>query len=479
MTVEPVGQRLHRAIVWHNSEPVGEGRDGNRAFDGTRRPARLAAGLALALFVAYNANGREIGTVDSQPQKYVARELAVTGTLTLTRVIEERPGLGERVAFARDRHGDWRSAYPILPGVLAAVPAALLHWTGVVDMDAPLAPNLVAKLTASAMTTGAVVLMFLTLLRVVPERTAWWTAIGLGVGTGYWPVLAQTLWQHGPAALGLSLCLHGWLRADSSLNRRALWTGGLGLGLAGAARPALVPAVVVLLLWVIRRAGPGRAVAALVPVAVLAALSIVTNVYWFGDPLGAYRLVEAVHPTVHGVPHVVAEQPWTNAAGLLVSPSRGLLLYSPVVLVVFAGLRSAWRAGDVGVRWLLAAACIQFSAYAWYSVWWGGHSFGPRYLLDLLPLVVPAAALGVERLRQSRLLLGLGVLLLGASVAVAAAGAFVYPHDRWNTSPADVDRNHHRLWDWHDTQLLRVFQTPPSPQNFNLLSREAIRQGAQ
>ena len=53
------------------------------------RSARLtAAGLLAGLFVIYNANGREIGTVDSQPAKFTAREAAVAGTLTLDRVGE-------------------------------------------------------------------------------------------------------------------------------------------------------------------------------------------------------------------------------------------------------------------------------------------------------------------------------------------------------------------------------------------------------
>jgi hypothetical protein len=68
-------------------------------------------------------------------------------------------------------------------------------------------------------------------------------------------------------------------------------------------------------------------------------------------------------------------------------------------------------------------------------------------------------------------------VLLAWSVAVAAAGAFVYPNDAWNTSPAEVDRAHHRLWDIRDSQIRRVFASAPSPQNFDLFSAEAVRKG--
>jgi hypothetical protein len=99
----------------------------------TRAPSadRAAGAVALALFTTlfaiYNLNGREIGTTDSQPAKFLAREVAVRGTLTLDRVVAERPGLGLRPAFVRARDGHVRSAYPIVPALIAAVPATLLH----------------------------------------------------------------------------------------------------------------------------------------------------------------------------------------------------------------------------------------------------------------------------------------------------------------------------------------------------------------
>jgi hypothetical protein len=130
-----------------------------------------------------------------------------------------------------------------------------------------------------------------------------------------------------------------------------------------------------------------------------------------------------------------------------------------------------WR----GVRgWIGAAAAAQFLLYGSYSVWWGGHTYGPRYMLDLLPLLVPAAAVGLGRLtwRPARALAGVAVL---ASAVVAATGALSYPHDRWNTDPISVDRAHARVWDWSDTQITRCWRAGLSPQNFNLFTGAAFR----
>ncbi len=114
------------------------------------------------------------------------------------------------------------------------------------------------------------------------------------------------------------------------------------------------------------------------------------------------------------------------------------------------------------------------AVYASYVVWWGGHTYGPRYLLDLLPLLVPLAAHGASRL-QGRIAAGLVGAAIAWSVAVAALGAFCYPNGQWNVDPLDVDRAHQRLWDWSDNEIARCWEAGPSPQNFSLFERAAFR----
>jgi hypothetical protein len=55
------------------------------------------------------------------------------------------------------------------------------------------------------------------------------------------------------------------------------------------------------------------------------------------------------------------------------------------------------------------------------------------------------------------------------SVLVQAVGAFYYPSPRnvdWDTSPTDVDVAHERLWDWRDSQLLRLLRNGPVSPGF-------------
>lgn len=425
----------------------------------------LGAALVVALLLVYNANGREMGNYDSQPTKLAARELMLRGTLALNHVVGATPQLGERPAFVPARDGRIRSAYSPVP----AVAAAALTWpfwvTGIVDIRAPLGPNRIAKLAASVLTAGAVAFTFFTARRFMSAGRAFLLAAALGTGTGYWPTVSQTLWQHETAIFGMSLALLAFTAPELRLPHLLLV--GVGLGIAGTSRPQLAPAVLVLLAGVAMRAGirawPSAAVAGTFAAALLA-----VNVSWFGHPMGAMPLLEALHPRVHATERTF-QLSAAGFAGLLLSPNRGLLIFSPIVAVAAAGLRRAWREGRASpLIWCAAAATAQYALYAMYAVWWAGHTFGPRYMLDVLPLLAVLAAAGVNDRALPR---AAAVAIAGAlawSVAVSAAGAFVFPNERWNVSPADVDRYHHRLWDWSDLQIVRAWRGAPSPQNFSL-----------
>src|SRR5215472_14450089 len=122
---------------------------------------RLSAFVAaLAAFVVYTANGREIPSYDSQPAKYLAIEIATRHSLSLNHVVGRIPALGDRPAFARDRHGNYRSAYPLPSAMAAGAVAWTLSRLNIVDPHAPLAAPFIAKLTASALTAIAVALAF-------------------------------------------------------------------------------------------------------------------------------------------------------------------------------------------------------------------------------------------------------------------------------------------------------------------------------
>ena len=427
-----------------------------------------AALVAVIAFLVYNANGREIGSYDSQPAKFLAIEIATRGSLSLGRVVGRIPLLADRPAFAVDRRGNYRSAYP-LPSALAAGGVAwVLSKTHALDLSAPRAPARVAKLTASALTALTIAFALLAGARRTTVPQAIVLALALALGTNLWAAVSQTLWQQETALCGLMGAV--WLLgAPNGTLGRALAAGAL-LGIAAAARPQVAPAVAILAASMVVRWGRRGAIG-IAPIALAAIAVVAINISWFGHPLGAVPKLEALHPEYHGLSGSFQWQPWIGAAGLLVSPSRGLLIFSPIVAFAALGLRHARREGRRSdLAWCAAAAAAQMTLYSFYGVWWGGHTFGPRYALDALPMLVPVAAAALPAILASRVLRWTAAACLAWSIAAAAAGAFIYPAEVWNTDPADVDRAHDRLWEWRDSQLERCARAPWSPQNFALLS---------
>lgn len=435
---------------------------------GTAGDRWIAAGIVAVLLLVYNANGREIGSYDSQPTKFAARELLLRGTLGLNHVVGAVPQYAERPAFVLARDGRYRSAYSPVPSIAAAVivyPLVRLH---LLELKAPLAPVWIAVVGASVMTALAVGLLFLAARRFTSRPAAIFLAAGLGLGTGLWCTASRTLWQHETAILGMAIAIAAFASREEGLSLRpAVWVG-VGLALAGSARPQLAPMIAVLLAGVWARSPRPAAAISTAVVAGAAAFLMLMNWRWFGAPLGAVSGLQQTNDSIHLTSGWI-DWRFRGLAGLLISPSRGLLVFSPIVLVALAGftdaVRAPWRSP---LRWCGMAAAAQFLVYGGYSVWWAGHTYGPRYMLDVLPVLVPLAAAALARIRMVPAMRIACGAALAWSIALAGIGAFFHPNDRWNNDPVDVDHDHARLWDWSDPQFVRCWRNGPSPQNFEL-----------
>jgi hypothetical protein len=116
-----------------------------------------------------------------------------------------------------------------------------------------------------------------------------------------------------------------------------------------------------------------------------------------------------------------------------------------------------------------------FAVFAWEN-WWGGHSYGPRLLTELVPWLAllgilgvaamlaaaePPAGRGLRRRRSVELAVGAALLVL--SVAIHARGALSWDTVLWNYYPVDVDRRPARLWDWSEPQMLAGARRPLGP----------------
>ena len=211
----------------------------------------------------------------------------------------------------------------------------------------------------------------------------------------------------------------------------------------------------------------------------LGAAVVAYNLHVFGAILGGQGELETLHPTLHGVAGPWSGRLLDGLAGTLFSPNRGLFVFSPWAALGLATLPACWgrlRSWTVG-RWLLGALAVQMLLLSKYAIWWAGHSFGPRYWTESMPIFAVLLAYGLDWARtRFAPLAWLAATLIAASAALQAIGAVCYP-STWNIAPADVDRVPARLWDWSDTELSRCLREGPAPRSIFAKERQMFRAG--
>ena len=377
--------------------------------------------LGLVLVIAFLVNGRPIGAGDTRATERVAASLVGERDLDLDEYPEVEPPFARQV-------GDHRvSIYPVLSSVLAAPVFALASF--VFDLDET-GSAMAGKLAASLLSAAAAAVLFLAVrARRRAEVEGLWAAVLFALGTTVWST-SQALWQHPAAVLFLSLALLCVVRAEDD----TVWAGraGLPLALMVAARHSDVVLAGVLSIAIAVR-WPRRIPLFAVCAAPVAAAVLAYNAWAFGAPLA------------HGFSGSTSRfsETWgVGQAGLLVSPGRGLLWYTPVAAIAILGLVRSFRFGE---RWLASAlgsaALAHLVFMGKWGEWHGGESWGPRMLTDALPLLFLFLPEGMEALPRLTALLG------ALSIAVQALGAFAYDY-RWERlyQRADEDKTA-ALWD--------------------------------
>jgi hypothetical protein len=342
------------------------------------------------------------------------------------------------------------SLYPVVTPLLVApfyLPAVIwLNARGWEQPEIDRVAELMEKVSASFLASIATVLMYLVLRR---DGTKWSLPLTLAFafGTNTWMISSQALWQHGTGEFLIALAL---LLVTASASPMRMTLLGAVCVLMAANRPpdALVGAAIVLFtVWNCRR----NALWLLVGIAVPLAALLYYNLNFIGHVAGAYALAK--------IPASFFQPIWSGLAGLLVSPTRGLLVFSPFLIFIPVGLTQRLRSPRL--KGLAVALCFAVAAqilfYA-HGDWRAGASWGPRWLTDLLPILVwmLAPALSVLHLPAR----GLLILLMVASVGVQTIGAFWYSRASDARIFAGDPTSMHGAWNPRNTPFLIELRHP-------------------
>jgi hypothetical protein len=409
--------------------------------NGDRRRALL---LGIVAFFVYNSNFRAIATGDSLPARFLPFAILGHGTLALEPVLEATSDGHERPSWVVEslQHRPV-SAYPIVTPVfvtpLYAPAAAVLAVRGWNERELEIAGEVMEKLAASTVAALAAAVVFLLLRHRVDGRMATLLTLVFAFSTNTWATSSQALWQHGLGELLLAGALLA-LTSEPTLARVVL--AGVCLGLSIPNRPPDAILAAALLGYGVVWAG--RRVPALLAGTVLSAAPfLLYNWLSFRELGGGYSYV--FKTSLGSIGAFFANALLRGVAGLLVSPGRGLLVFSPVFVFLGAYL---FRKVALSGRDRLLALCIaggvvcQIALYAKIN-WSGGWYYGPRMLTDMLPLLIWLLAPVVVSLGKTGRTFFIAAAFAG--VVVQFVGVFCYPRggsdfrgDVWRLSDAPV-----------------------------------------
>jgi hypothetical protein len=439
--------------------------------------------LGLLCFFVYNANLRQIGAGDTLPARYLPLILWHDRTLDLEAhahlvarghpMMVGRPADDERrVSYfepgaywmLRTREHQLASFYPIITPLLVTplyIPAALwLDAHGWAQPQVDRVAELMEKIAASVLASVASVLMYLVLRRDVGGWSVPLT-LAFAFGTNTWMISSQALWQHGTGELLIALALLLVVTRPSPA-RTALLGGVCVLTAANRPPDGLIAGAFVLIhVWNYRRNALWLLAGAAVPLAAILSY----NIGFMGHVGGGYALPNP--------PRDFFQKDWSGVLGLLFSPARGLLIFSPFLIFLPLGLIQRLRSpGTRGLAVVLSVAvAAQVAVYA-QGDWRGGAAWGPRWLTDVLPVLVWILAPAPLVLRP--LARGLLILTMVASVGVQAIGAFWYTGTSDERIFAESLTPMRAAWDPGNTPFLTEVLHPPAPGELQCGARATI-----
>jgi hypothetical protein len=353
--------------------------------------------------------------------------------------------------------------YPPGSSVLSAPFVALLNLFGLsavgdenaydhqgeVRIEAILAAFLMAALSC---------LFFYTARLILPSKWSVLVALGGALGTQVYSTASRALWSHTWGILLLGIVLFLLLRWEARQRGFSPMLLASLLSWLYFIRPTFAVSILAIsvYLFLFQR---GLFLRYAVTGALWLMLFVLYSWAHFGRLLPGYYIVNRLEPARLG----------EGLAASLISPSRGLLIYVPILLFV-AFLLVRHRGQLVHrrlVRLSLVIIAADVAVVSAFPIWWAGHSFGPRFMTGSVPWFVLLGALGLrasltwrgERAAHSRaswrVQSAFGVALLTLSVFINANGALRQATWDWNEGPPlNVDLHPGRVWDWRRPQFL-------------------------
>ena len=364
----------------------------------TSLPVFVLVFVPLAAIYISTANLSTHDHIDPLTNAVTGWHIGMTGSVVLPDHVEAtaEDQYGNVAWIVESQHGPV-SQYP--PGAAAwAAPFYLVwrepmtdfHVQGLNRPDSepvffPL-PDKAPAAVAAALATAAAVGLVAAAIPLAGASRGTALAVGYisGLATTMWSTASDSLWQHGPAALGLALGIY-------LIARNQLWWAGLSFGAAVMTRPPTAVIAAVVGLWL---AWSQRAVLPAFKVGV-GAMAGLAGLLWYNFWLWGELTITGGYGSGVGEQFVSTDAGGflVNLAEGLIDPSHGLLVYAPFLVFLLPGLISGWRRTPDWGRGAAVAAVVYLLVQFKANRSSGGTGFlGYRYPLEALTVATTLLA---------------------------------------------------------------------------------------
>ena len=313
-------------------------------------------------------------------------------------------------------------------------------------------------LAALLMAALAIIIFFIARLFLSFEWSILITA-ATAFGTQMWSTASRAMWSHTPGIFILGVVLFLIVRTETRKARLPPVLLGTCLSWLYLIRPNFTFSIIAIAVYVLIYHRPILFPFIFTGCVWLAAL-IIYSEHHFGQLLPPYYHIYRLG-TFAGFGE--------RLAGVLISPSRGLLVYVPALMIVGYLLVRYYSTSMRGlVNLAVAVVGSHLLFIGTFANWHGGGSYGPRLLTDLVPWFGLLGMLAVKArcrwhdvnpardpLFRRRVETAAAAVLLACSVMVNGLGAISIRTEMWGYVEAtNYNQWLRNLWDWRHPQFM-------------------------
>jgi len=282
-------------------------------------------------------------------------------------------------------------------------------------------------------------------------RTSLLLTVGLCVSTFAFPYLKTFLREPllALALLGTCYFLHQW--SINTTSQRFLLLAGILTGIGVLTRTAFIINVLPMVFFIFAMVWN---IENKIDKAIRASIMYLLPIFMAGLGILWYNYARFGNPFDLGYQSagISFDIPfYVGLYGLLLSSGKSFFLFAPLTIVGIVGLQMLFRKRVVSVYLWIAIIAINLLFYSKYYAWGGDGSWGPRYLLSLLPFFVLPVGEIIEKGQKISKIVISTLILIGVIFQLAGtsiyAGTYLreigeFPYTRSFTEPEFLYKAH-------------------------------------